>query len=102
MARLFYALIDPHDVFFLAYHSTQIEGGGQFNRSRVKDPKHRRADPAGRGREPTRRERMAIYQELQQTVMEKALILPAFDTALAHGCSRTSRASRRTCWAGRT
>jgi peptide/nickel transport system substrate-binding protein len=81
--RLFFALIDPHDVFFLAYHSTQIEGGGQFNRTRLKDPKIDALIEQG-GREQDLQKRMAIYQELQKTVMENAWILPNFDTALVH------------------
>jgi peptide/nickel transport system substrate-binding protein len=81
--RLFFALIDPHDVFYLAYHSTQIEGGGQFNRTRIKDPKLDALIEQG-GKEPDTQKRMAIYQELQKTVMENAWILPNFDTALVH------------------
>jgi peptide/nickel transport system substrate-binding protein len=83
MYRLFFALIDPHDAFYLAYHSTQIEGGGQFNRTRIKDPKLDALIEQG-GREPDIQKRMAIYQELQKTVMENAWILPNFDTALIH------------------
>jgi peptide/nickel transport system substrate-binding protein len=81
--RLFFALIDPHDAFYLAYHSTQIEGGGQFNRTRIKDPKLDELIERG-GREPDTAKRMTIYQELQKIVMENAWILPNFDTALVH------------------
>jgi peptide/nickel transport system substrate-binding protein len=83
VARLGYALIDPHDAFFLAYHSSQITGGGQFNRSRVEDPKI--DELIQQGVEETDIEaRKAIYQELQQYIMEQALLLPAFETVLAH------------------
>ena len=83
VARLFYALIDPHDAFFLAFDSTQIEGGGQFNRSRVEDPQIDALIQEGVAESDTAR-RMEIYQQLQQIVMEQALILPAYETALAH------------------
>ena len=85
--RLFFALIDPHDVFYLAYHSTQIEGGGQFNRTRIKDPKLDALIESG-AKEPDTTKRMAIYQELQKIVMENAWILPNFDTALVHASQK--------------
>ena len=98
--RLFFALIDPHDVFYLAYHSTQIEGGGQFNRDLIKDPKLDALIEQG-GREQDLQKRMAIYQELQKTVMENAWILPNFDTALVHMLQKRVKGSRSTC-SGRT
>lgn len=83
VARLGYALIDPHDAFFLAYHSSQITSGGQFNRSRVEDPVIDDLIQQGVA-EANTEARMAIYQELQQYIMEQALVLPAFETVLAH------------------
>jgi peptide/nickel transport system substrate-binding protein len=83
VARLFYALIDPHDAFFLAYHSSQITGGGQFNRSRVEDPAIDELIEQGVA-EANTEARMAIYQELQQIIMDQALMIPTFETVLAH------------------
>jgi peptide/nickel transport system substrate-binding protein len=83
VARLFYALIDPHDAFFLAFDPSQIEGGGQFNRSRIDDDQIDSLIQEGVAESDTAR-RMEIYQELQQLVMEQALILPAYETALVH------------------
>ncbi|MDQ3655809.1 MAG: ABC transporter substrate-binding protein [Chloroflexota bacterium] len=83
VARLGYALIDPHDAFFLAYDSSQITGGGQFNRSRVEDPIIDDLIQQGVAESDTEA-RLAIYHELQQYIMEQALVLPAFETVLAH------------------
>ena len=80
--RLFFALIDPHDVFYLAYHSTQIEGAASST-GPDQGSEAGRADRAGWPRAGLQK-RMAIYQELQKTVMENAWILPNFDTALVH------------------
>lgn len=83
VARLGYALIDPHDVFFLAYDSSQIEGGGQFNRSRIEDPTIDDLIDQGVA-ESDHDARLEIYRELQEYVMEQALTLPAFETVLVH------------------
>jgi peptide/nickel transport system substrate-binding protein len=81
--RLFFALIDPHDAFFLAYHSSQIEGGGQFNRTRVQDPKLDALIMQGAAESDVEK-RKAIYAQLQKEIMEQAYILPNFDTVLIH------------------
>jgi peptide/nickel transport system substrate-binding protein len=83
VARLFYALIDPHDAFFLAFDSSQIEGGGQFNRSRIEDERIDSLIQEG-VTETDMARRTEIYQELQQYVMGQALILPAYETVLVH------------------
>jgi peptide/nickel transport system substrate-binding protein len=83
VARLFYALIDPHDAFFLAFDSSQIEGGGQFNRSRIASDEIDGLIQQGVTESDTAK-RMEIYQQLQQMVMEQALILPAYETRLVH------------------
>ena len=81
--RLAYALIDPHDAFFLAYHSTQIDGGGQFNRTRIADPMVdeliARAEAA-----TDVDERLALYRELQELVMDQVWIWPAYELTLVH------------------
>ena len=82
-ARLAYALIDPHDAFFLAYHSSQIDGGGQFNRTRIADPMV--DDLIARGEAATDpEERRAIYRELQELVMDQVYIWPAYELTLVH------------------
>lgn len=82
-SRLAYALIDPHDAFFLAYHSSQIEGGGQFNRTRIDDPEI--DDLIARGEASTdAEERHAIYRELQERIMDQVYIWPAYELVLVH------------------
>jgi peptide/nickel transport system substrate-binding protein len=83
VARLGYALIDPHDIFFLAYDSSQIEGGGQFNRSRIEDEHIDSLIEQGVA-ESDHETRLEIYRELQEYVMDQALTLPAFQTVLVH------------------
>lgn len=83
VARLGYALIDPHDVSFLAFDSTQIEGGGQFNRSRIEDETIDDLIQQGVA-ESDHQARLEIYRELQEYIMDQALTLPAFETVLVH------------------
>ena len=81
--RLAYALIDPHDAFFLAYHSSQIDGGGQFNRTRIDDPEV--DDLIARGEAETDPElRFELYRQLQQRIMEDVMIWPAYELVLIH------------------
>lgn len=81
--RLAYALIDPHDAFFLAYHSTQIDGGGQFNRTRIADPMV--DDMIARAEAATDPdERRTLYRELQEHVMDQVYIWPAYELTLVH------------------
>ncbi len=88
--RLFFALIDPHDAFFLAYHSSQIEGGGQFNRTRIQDPQLDALIMQGAA-ESDSNKRKEIYTRLQKEIMEKAYILPNFDTVLIHAMQKHVR-----------
>ena len=82
-SRLAYALIDPHDAFFLAYHSSQIEGGGQFNRTRIADPEL--DDLIARGEASTdAEERREIYRELQERIMDQVYMWPAYELVLVH------------------
>lgn len=82
-ARLAYALIDPHDAFFLAYHSSQIDGGGQFNRTRVADPELDALIMRGEAATDPE-ERRAIYRQLQEIVMDQGYIWPAYELVLIH------------------
>jgi peptide/nickel transport system substrate-binding protein len=83
VGRLGYTLLDPHDVFYLAFHSSQVEGGGQFNRSRIKDKKMDELIEAG-SKEIDQTKRLTIYKELQKIVMDQALILPIQETTSAY------------------
>ncbi len=83
MGRLGYTHLDPHDAFYLAYHSSQIEGGGQFNRSRVSDPEIDELIEEGSMEVDTER-RAEIYRELQHYIMDKAYILPIKESSLTH------------------
>ncbi|MFO7941515.1 MAG: ABC transporter substrate-binding protein [Bacillota bacterium] len=83
MGRLGYTLLDPHDAFYLAYHSSQIEGGGQFNRSRVSDPQLDEWIEEGSQEVDTER-RAEIYRELQHYIMDQAYILPIKESSLTH------------------
>ena len=83
MARLGYALFDAHDTFYLPFHSSQIEGGGQFNRSRVNDPKIDSLIDKGVA-ETNIDKRYVIYKELQEYVMDQALFLPSYEVTFSH------------------
>lgn len=88
--RLAYALIDPHDAFFLAYHSSQIDGGGQFNRTRVADPELDALIAAGEAATDPE-ERRAIYRDLQEWVMDQVYIWPAYELTLVHATQNDVR-----------
>ncbi len=83
VARLWYALLDPHDAFFLAFHSSQITDGGRFNRTRVQDSKVDELIKKGANESNTSK-RMEIYHELNTYTMEQAFVLPAWSSALIH------------------
>jgi len=76
--------IDPHDSLFAAFHSSQIEGGSQFNRSRIDDSEMDELIERAAVEGDTEK-RGEIYRELQQRIMEQALILPAFERPTAYG-----------------
>ncbi len=83
LARLGYTIIDPHNAVFLPFHSSQIEGGGQFNRSRIDDPHI--DELINQGLNATDMEdRRAIYRELQEYIMDQALVLPAYEWTITH------------------
>jgi len=83
VSRLWFALSDPHDAFFMALHSGQITAGGRFNRSRVEDPKLDGLIQKGIDEEDNAK-RTEIYNELHKYVMEQAYILPVYDGTLRH------------------
>ena len=81
MSEIVYVGLDPHVPAFLMYDSTQITGGGQFNRCRVADPKLDALIDQGERTNDLRR-RKEIYTQIQQYVMQNALVLPTWDNTL--------------------
>ncbi|MBA2518783.1 MAG: ABC transporter substrate-binding protein [Chloroflexia bacterium] len=79
-AEMNWTALDPHLVLFNMFYSSEVTGGGQFNRTRIEDPAI--DELIARGRSATDlEERAAIYAELQTYVMENALILPLWDNS---------------------
>ena len=78
LAQFNYTGTDPHIPFFLTFHSSQITGGGQFNRNKLKDPEIDRLIEEGmRGTDQAKRPE--VYRQLQKLVMDQALFIPIFD-----------------------
>jgi peptide/nickel transport system substrate-binding protein len=79
-AEMNWTALDPHLVIFNMFHSSQVDGGGQFNRSRIADPAlDALIEQASRSIDPAERE--AIYAEIQQYALDNALILPIWDNS---------------------
>jgi len=76
LARIGWTSIDPQFVFNTGFHSSQVTGGGQFNRSRVQDSK---IDALIAEAEVlTDEQRLKeIYKELQEYIMDQALAIPS-------------------------
>jgi len=72
--------LDPNVPAFLMYHSSQILGGGQFNRTKIAEPKADAFIDEGL-RATDLRKRKASYEELQTYIMENALVLPLYDNS---------------------
>jgi peptide/nickel transport system substrate-binding protein len=72
--------LDPNVPAFLMYHSTQITGGGQFNRTRIADSKLDSYIDDGLQSTDTRR-RLTAYQAFQAFAMDNALLLPLYDNS---------------------
>ena len=70
--------IDPDLVVYDMLHSNQVDGEGQFNRSRYKDPHMDELIAQGQ-RTTDVEERKRIYAEIQKITMDEALILPLWD-----------------------
>jgi peptide/nickel transport system substrate-binding protein len=80
LAEMNWTALDPHLVLFNMFYSTEANGGGQFNRTKVEDPTV--DDLIDRGRTATDpAERAEIYAELQTYVMDNAFILPLWDNS---------------------
>ncbi len=76
IARFGWSTVDTYFVFNTAWHSSQVDEGGQFNRSRVKDP-HVDALIEEAGRITDQERLLEIYHELQRYIMENAFVIPA-------------------------
>jgi peptide/nickel transport system substrate-binding protein len=73
--------LDPNVPAFLMYHSSQITGGGQFNRTRIADPKVDAMIDEGLKTTDLRRRKEA-YTAIQEYVMKNALLLPTWENSL--------------------
>ncbi|MGQ0570255.1 MAG: ABC transporter substrate-binding protein, partial [Armatimonadota bacterium] len=72
--------LDPNVPAFLMYHSTQILGGGQFNRTKIAESKLDAFIDDGLRATDLRR-RKAAYEQFQVYVMDNALLLPLYDNS---------------------
>ncbi|MDR7418434.1 MAG: hypothetical protein QN178_05955 [Armatimonadota bacterium] len=80
LAEINFTGLDPNVPAFLMYHSSQITGGGQFNRTRVADPRLDAMIDTGL-RSVSTRERAKAYMDFQVYAMENALVLPLYDNS---------------------
>jgi len=80
LGRLGWGSTDAYSALFTAFHSSQIEGGGQFNRSKVADAELD-ALIEDIGSETNFDKRIEMIEEAQLVVMEKALVVPLYETA---------------------
>jgi peptide/nickel transport system substrate-binding protein len=78
LSQMNWTAIDPDLVVYDMLHSNQVDGEGQFNRSRYSDP-HMDELIAEGHRTSDVEERKAIYAEIQKITMDEALILPLWD-----------------------
>jgi len=80
LAEMNWTALDPHLVLFNMFHSSQVTGGGQFNRTRVQEEMlDSLIERARSATDP--QERRELYAEIQQFAMENALLLPIWDNA---------------------
>lgn len=79
IARIGWPHDDPIFCFNIAFHSKEAYGGGQFNRSRVED-EHIDDLIAQAESEPEPEERVPFFHELQEYIMDEALVIPAIDS----------------------
>ncbi len=81
LSEIVYVGLDPNVPAFLMYHSSQITGGGQFNRTRIADPKVDAMIEEGLKTTDLRRRKEA-YTAIQEYVMKNALLLPTWENSL--------------------
>jgi peptide/nickel transport system substrate-binding protein len=81
LSEIVYVGLDPNVPSFLMYHSSQITGGGQFNRTRIADPKLDALIDQGLQTTDLRKRKEA-YAAIQDYVMKNALLLPTWENSL--------------------
>jgi peptide/nickel transport system substrate-binding protein len=83
VGRLGLSSSDPHGALYGAWHSSQVTGGSQYNRSRVADPYVDDLLDTGiaTGDLDERRE---IYRDLQEYIMENAFMIPGWESHQYH------------------
>jgi peptide/nickel transport system substrate-binding protein len=79
-AEMNWTALDPNLVLYNMFHSSQVDGGGYFNRTRVQDPELDALIEAARSTSDVA-ERERIYQEIQMMAVENVYILPIWDNA---------------------
>jgi peptide/nickel transport system substrate-binding protein len=79
-AEMNWTALDPNLVLYNMFHSSQVDGGGYFNRTRVQDPELDALIEAARSTSDVA-ERERIYQEIQMMAVENIYILPIWDNA---------------------
>lgn len=78
LAQMRWSAVDPDQVIPTMFSSQQIEGGGQFNRTRIADPEL--DDLIARAGAATDPEvRAQLYSQVQFRAMEEVWILPIYD-----------------------
>ncbi len=78
LAQMRWSAVDPDQVIPTMFSSQQIDGGGQFNRTRIADPAL--DDLIARAGAATDQEvRAKLYSEVQFRAMEEVWILPIYD-----------------------
>ncbi len=77
-AQMRWSAVDPDQVIPTMFSSEQVDGGGQFNRTRIKDPAlDALITEAGAATDPAKR--AEFYAEIQKQAMENVWLLPIFD-----------------------
>lgn len=79
-AEMNWTALDPSVVVYNMLHSSQVTGGGQFNRSHASSEELDALIDAGMVTTDTE-ERAKIYSEIQLYTMENALVIPIYDNA---------------------
>jgi peptide/nickel transport system substrate-binding protein len=80
VARLGLSSTDP-GVLWSAFHSTQITGGSQFNRSRIADKKLDQLLDQGRKDAMTADARKQLFIDIQKYIMENGWWIPSYEDA---------------------
>lgn len=77
-AQMRWSAVDPDQVIPTMFGSGQVDGGGQFNRTRIANPSlDALIAEAGASTDPARR--AELYSEIQKQAMDNVWLLPIFD-----------------------